>query len=302
MNNGKRFKGVVVPMVTPFRDNGNIDEPAAVRITEYLMESGTIPFVLGTTGELASIPLQQRVKLVKTVVTAAAGKTSVFAGISDCVFSKSVELAKKYFDLGVEVCVAHVPYYYPLTSDLLRRYFENLADAIPGYLMLYNIPITTRISVPLDIIEALSYHPKIVGLKDSERDENRLKQSAQIWQKRSDFCIFCGWNSQMSYALAAGFDGIVPSTANIIPMKYRLLYDATLNNDIDTYKRLQHETDMISKIYQNNRILSQSVPALKILMSYLQLCKPNVLPPLHLLGDMETREIVDAFSKCILEI
>lgn len=299
MSYGKKYQGVVVPMVTPFEENGEIDEPAAERIAEHLVEGGTAPFVLGTTGELASIPLEQREVLVKTVARQVNGRTNVYAGISGCVLSESYEEAQKYYDSGADVFVAHAPYYYPLTADLMRKYFETLAENIPGPLVLYNIPITTNISLPLDIIDALSQHPNIIGLKDSERNEDRLRKSVQLWANRQDFALFCGWGAQMSNALAAGFDGIVPSTANIVPTKYKSLYDAVMNKDMNTAVQLQKETDTISKIYQNNRILSQSLPALKVIMNYLKLCKTEVLPPLQVLDDSEAQAIINDFSKLL---
>ena len=297
MSNGKKYQGVVVPMVTPFEESGEIDEPAAERIAEYLVEGGTAPFVLGTTGELASIPSEQREILVKNVARQVNGRAKVYAGISGCVLSESYEEAQKYYDFGADVFVAHAPYYYPLTPDLIRKYFETLAENIPGPLVLYNIPITTNISLPLDIIDALSQHPNIIGLKDSERNEDRLRKSVQLWANRQDFALFCGWGAQMSNALAVGFDGIVPSTANIVPTKYKSLYDAVMNKDMNTAVQLQKETDTISKIYQNNRILSQSLPALKVIMNYLKLCKTEVLPPLQVIDDSEAQVIINDFSK-----
>lgn len=299
MSSGKKFHGVVVPMITPFEENGDVDEPAARRIAEHLVEGGNAPFVLGTTGELASIPLDQREKLVQIVARQVAGRTAVYAGISGCVLSESIEEAEKYYDFGVDVFVAHVPYYYPLTSVLMQKYFEQLADKIPGPLMLYNIPITTNVSLPLEIVDALSQHPNIIGLKDSERDENRLKKSVKMWANRQDFSLFCGWGAQMTNALADGFDGIVPSTANIIPKKYKSLYDAVMNNDMNTAAKLQQETDTISKVYQKNRILSQSLPALKVIMNYQGLCKTTVLPPLQPVDNSEAEEIIDNFSMLV---
>lgn len=299
MSNGKKYQGVVVPMVTPFEESGEIDEPAAERIAGYLVEGGTAPFVLGTTGELASIPSEQREVLVKTVARRVNGRTHIYAGISGCVLSESIEEAQKYYDFGADVFVAHAPYYYPMTPDLIQKYFEALAENIPGPLILYNIPITTDISLPLETIDVLSQHRNIIGLKDSERNEERLKKSVEMWGQRLDFSLFCGWGAQMTNALSAGFDGIVPSTANIVPLKYKSLYDAVMHEDMDTARNMQQETDTISKIYQKNRILSQSLPALKVIMNYMGLCKTAVLPPLQALEDSEAEEII---AKCSTQL
>ena len=166
----KRFSGVIVPMITPFTKEGRIDLDAARRITEHLVTNGVSVFVLGTTGESASIPDSARPAFVKAVVDQVAGRALVYAGISGNSFITSVDLAKRYFDMGVDAVVAHPPHYYPLTPEHILRYYEALADAIPGPLILYNIPPTTHISIPLEVIEKLSYHPNIVGVKDSEGD------------------------------------------------------------------------------------------------------------------------------------
>ena len=69
-------------------------------------------------------------------------------------------------DVGVDVVVAHLPNFYPLTDDHMLRYFESLADSCPGPLIVYNIPITTHHSIPLDVVSKLSQHPNVAGLKD----------------------------------------------------------------------------------------------------------------------------------------
>ena len=284
-------------MITPFTKNGNVDKSAARRIAEHLVESGAAPFVLGTTGELASIPLKQRKSLVKAVAKQTDKRINVYAGISGCAFSESIELAKEYFDYGVDAFVAHVPYYYPLKAELMQSYFATLADQIPAPLLIYNIPITTHMSIPLESVEILSHHPNIVGLKDSERDEDRLHKSAKKWKHRTDFSLFCGWGAQMATALKEGFDGIVPSTGNIIPEKYKAMYDAVLKKNMMQALQLQNETDTISKVYQKDRILSQSLPALKVIMNSIGLCDPYVLSPLLMLDKAEADSIIHNYNE-----
>lgn len=274
-------------MVTPFQKDFTIDAESVGRIVEMLLGAGAIPFVLGTTGESASISVAQKEVLVKTTIEKVNGKSLVYAGISSNSFSGSVEFGKRYADLGVDVLVATLPAYYPLNEDQMLRYFEELADQVPLPLMIYNMPATTKLSIPVEAIDKLSHHPNIVGVKDSERGMERLDQSIQLWKDRSDFVHFLGWAAQSTYALHAGSDGIVPSTGNFAPELYVQLYNAVLYGDIERAKQLQAATDELGFLYQKDRLLSQSIPALKVVMSVRGLCSPEVLPPMYRISENE---------------
>jgi dihydrodipicolinate synthase/N-acetylneuraminate lyase len=287
----KKYRGVVVPMITPFNSNKEIDLSAALRIVDYLIKNGASPFILGTTGESASIPDQQRQAFVDAIVRATAGRTLVYAGIASNCLEASAESARCYFNSGIDVVVAHLPSYYPLTEDQMLNYFKKLAEKITGPLVIYNIPSTTHMSIPLTVIDQLSSHANVVGLKDSERDAGRLGQAIQLFKDRSDFSYLVGWAAQSSYALSNGADGIVPSSGNIVPGMYRHLYLAAKSGDTETAETLQLKTDEISIIYQKDRNLSQSLSALKVIMHEMGLCETYVLPPLIESSAEETSRI-----------
>lgn len=109
MKNEKKYHGVVVPMVTPFTKDYKIDETATIKISDYLMNAGTIPFLLGTTGESASIPFAMRNQLVKVTAEHVRDQTQLYAGISANCLDNSILAAKQYYDYGVDACVAHLP-------------------------------------------------------------------------------------------------------------------------------------------------------------------------------------------------
>ena len=117
----------------------------------------------------------------------------------------------------------------------------------------------------------MSEHPRIVGFKDSERDENRLKESISKYKEREDFSYLIGWAAQAFNGLKAGADGLVPSSANIAPLMYKELYDAVLNEDYARAEKLQEATDNISKVYQKDRTLKSrncAIPIRAITMFY----------------------------------
>ncbi|MHC4645374.1 MAG: dihydrodipicolinate synthase family protein [Planctomycetota bacterium] len=292
-----QYHGVVVPMVTPFTDSGQIDIEAAKRVTEHIVAGGACAFVLGTTGEAASVPQEGRPAFVEAAIKQTAGRALTYAGIAGNCFKTSADAAKKYFDLGIDAVVANLPSYYPLTADHMLKYYEALADSVPGPLIVYNITITTHMSIPLDVVEKLSHHPNIVGLKDSEKNEERFKEAIGMWKDRADFAHFTGSAALSTMALLLGSDGIVPSTGNFTPKIYRDLYEAAIAGDADKANELQEKTNGLGRIYQKDRVLSQSLAALKVIMNELGLCGEAVLPPLVRTGAAEKADILHKLAK-----
>ncbi len=287
----KKYAGVVVPMVTPVTEDGRIDVAAVGRIVESFAQAGVSPLLMGTTGEGNSVSAEDGATFVDAAVKAAKGRIKIYAGLTGNVVSAQYEQANRYTKLGADVIVATLPTYYALTPEQMYIYYKNLADNIEGPLMMYNILATTHMSIPVDVVERLSHHPNIVGLKDSERDLDRMAQIVSFSKGRSDFSYFCGWAAQSAHSLAIGGDGIVPSTANFVPGMFRELYDAALRGDTATANKLQEETNEIAKIYQAGRILGQTLTALKVMMQTRGLCDPWMLPPLTRLPEAEEKEI-----------
>lgn len=291
MNNTK-YNGVVVPMVTPVTAGGLLDKPAVERIIESFVESGVNPLLMGTTGEGNSVSTIQGQELIETAIHAAKGKITIYAGLTGNCFIEQLRQAGYYTAAGADVIVATLPSYYALTPDQMYNYYAKLADAIKGPLMLYNIAATTHMSIPVDVIERLSHHPNIVGLKDSERDMERMEKCIAIANGRDDFAYFCGWAAQSAKSLELGGNGIVPSTGNFVPEMFAELYNAAINGDMETAYRLQDETNEIAKLYQAGRTLGQSLTALKVMMSTKGLCTPDMLMPLTRLSAEEEAEII----------
>ena len=290
----KKYNGVVVPMVTPVTPTGMLDKPAVERIIKSFVEAGVSPLLMGTTGEGNSVSTSDGQELIATAVKAAEGKITIYAGLTGTSFIEQLRQAGYYSASGADVIVATLPSYYALTPEQMENYYKTLADSIKGPLMLYNIAATTHMSIPVDVIERLSKHPNIVGLKDSERDLESMEKGIEIACDNDEFTYFCGWAAQSAHSLELGGDGIVPSTGNFVPGMFRKLYDAAEAGDMETANRLQDETNEIAKLYQAGRTLGQSLTALKVMMQTRGLCTPDMLMPLTRLSEQEETEIAAA--------
>ena len=180
MKTEKKYSGVVIPAVTPLTADHRLDHHAVERIFDHFHNNGVHPFILGTTGEGASVPLWMKKEFLRLAGKLKKGGDFLYGGISFNTLEESIDLAKYSFDSGADVVVATLPSYYALTETAMLKYLEQLAESIPGPLMIYNIPSTTHMSIPLNVIDQLSHHSNIAGIKDSERDGERLKQSIKI--------------------------------------------------------------------------------------------------------------------------
>jgi 4-hydroxy-tetrahydrodipicolinate synthase len=291
------YGGVIVPMITPFTREGHIDTDAIEKLVRYIVKNNCHPFVGGTTGESASIDVNDFKVIAEAMVKAADGKSKTYAGISSNNFSTSVKLAEQMQSVGVDAVVAHPPVYYPISAARILSYYEKLVEAVKMPLLMYNIPATTHHSIPLDVVETLSHHPNMVGLKDSERDLQRMKSAIKMFAGRDDFVHLLGWGAQLCNALIMGSDGIVPSTGNITPHLYYMMYQQVLENNPDSAAHVHRITDQFSQIYQKDRLLSDSLAALKVILHELNLCERSVLPPLAELNDNEVKMIVKNFNE-----
>ena len=204
----------------------------------------------------------------------------LYAGIGSNVLSESVEFAAFCALHAVDVVVATLPSYYALGEKQILRYFRQLADNISLPLFIYNIPATTHMSIPLAIIDELSQHKNIVGIKDSERSEERMLQSLELWKERKDFHYILGWAARSADALLHGAGGLVPSTGNLYPEIYADMLKASSLGDKEKMFAMQKLSDEYGSLYQSNRTLGESLHALKLLMKEKGLCNEYVMPPL----------------------
>lgn len=294
-----KYHGVVVPMVTPVTKEGDIDVKAVERIIDNFAKYNVSALLMGTTGEGNSVAVEQGVKMIEAAAKAAAGRITIYAGLAGNCVSEQMEAAKKFVAAGADVIAATLPCYYALTPEQMMKYYTDLADALTIPLMLYNITITTHMSIPVDVIEKLSHHPNIVGLKDSEDNQERMEEILRLVADRDDFAYFCGCAANSAKALSLGADGIVPSVGNYLPKMYADLFDAGVKGDTAAAEDLQQKTIEIGKINTAGLTLGQSLAGLKVIMKMVGLCDTFMLPPLTELDDDTVKRIQEQAKEVI---
>jgi len=296
----KRYAGVVVPMITPFNSKNKLDDSAVARIASNFKVNDVSILALGTTGESPSVPESESRRMIKTISKTVAGGTDVYACLSGNCVEENINNAKAYIEAGANIIVSLLPCYYRLTAYQMLKYFETVANSIDVPLMIYNIPSTTNMSIPLPVVEELSQHPNIQGFKDSERDIARMEKGIELFRNRPDFSFFVGYAAVSVKALRLGADGIIPSTGNFVPGLFKQLYDFSLTGQWKKAEKVQAFTDKMALIYQEGRSLGESLQALKVIMSTFGLCETHAIPPLTELGD-DVKESIITATKNFLE-
>jgi 4-hydroxy-tetrahydrodipicolinate synthase len=274
-------RGVIVPIVSPFLQDGAPDPQAVKRLVDHLLAAGVDGiFVLGTTGEAESISPEEKPVFIRAAVNAAAGRVPVYAGVSSNSLRESLRLARECRDLGAAAVVAHPPCYFPISDREMEIYFRNMADESAMPLLLYNIPKTTHLSISLETVERLSLHGNIVGIKDSASDLPRFSQLAKRLGGRDDFSLLCGSSSLFAEALSLGAHGLVPSTANYAPEPFVEMCRAARNQDWPEVVKQFAISQPFTDRFQKGRSLGESIAALKAILADMKICGKTVLPPL----------------------
>ena len=297
MKNGAKFHGAVVPMVTPVTTSGALDETAVDRLVDSLLAGGVAGiFVLGTTGEAMNVPRAFRRRLVERAAQRAGGRCLIYAGLGD-LKPDDFGTANEFLRAGATAVVAHPPISTPVPAHELAAWYQALLAHLEGPLILYNIPATTGVSIPLDTVEQLAAHPKVAGIKDSENNPQRHAELLKRFGGRPGFAVFIGVGALMAQGLKLGAEGIVPSVGNLIPDVCQNICASAERGDWNAVEQHAARMNSVAALYQKGRTLGQSLAALKAALSARGLCAPNVLPPLQPLSKAEAESLRGEMSR-----
>ena len=282
MKSPLRIHGIVPPVPTPLTSSGEVDSAAFRRVFDHLVEGGAQgAFVLGSTGELASLTCSQRTEAIRSAVISAAGRIPVLVGIADTCPATSVELGRQARELGADAVVAAAPFYYELSADELRHHFEKLLPQLELPVLLYNMPWLTGHVLDEDCLKAALAHPLVIGFKDSSGDLGYLRRMIELAAVRPEVTVLVGNEYLYHAALEAGAHGAVGGGGNIYPFLFRALQDAHDRGDANTAAECQRRISRLGRqIFDITGRPTSVFVAIKAAMACLGLCEPHVAPPL----------------------
>jgi 4-hydroxy-tetrahydrodipicolinate synthase len=233
------FRGVGTALVTPFRQDGSLDEAAFRNFIDWQIAQG-IDFLVpcGTTGENPALTREEHRRVVQLTVEQAAGRVPVLAGAGSNSTTTAIELALAAIDVGADGALTITPYYNKPTPDGLRRHFGLQAEAVEraksGFpLIMYNVPGRTGCNMTASTAVTIAREqPNVIGVKEASAN---MEQILQILRDRPrGFLVLSGDDGWTLAMIAAGGDGLISVASNEVPRDMKTLTASALSGDLDT--------------------------------------------------------------------
>lgn len=226
------LSGILSALVTPFDDDGRVDDRLLRAVVDRSVEGGVGAVVAcGSTGEFASMSTDERRHVVETVVDQAAGRVPVVAQTGGLTAAEAVAHSRHAERAGASVLMLVTPFYEPLSMEETLRYLRTVAGSVGVPVMLYNLPPATGVNLDPDTVGRLAREVESVRyVKDTSGD---LAQLGKLVRYHGDVVsAFVGWDSLAFAALCDGAAGAMCGTANVVPAELVSVQRAVAAGDL----------------------------------------------------------------------
>tara|TARA_R110000787_G_scaffold25373_5_gene71342 strand:+ start:3660 stop:4538 length:879 start_codon:yes stop_codon:yes gene_type:complete len=209
--------GSIVAIATPMHDDGRVDVEALDRLVDWHIEEGTNAIVaVGTTGESATLEVEEHIAVIQQVVARAAGRVPVIAGTGANSTSEAIELTEAARKVGANAALLVTPYYNKPPQEGLYQHFKAIAEAVDIPQIVYNVPGRTAVDMLPETVARLAKVPGIVGLKEAKGDLDRVRTLLALDLPKS-FALLSGDDATARESILLGFHGDISVTANVVP-------------------------------------------------------------------------------------
>jgi len=210
------IRGSLVALVTPMHADGSLDWQALDALLEWHIESGTDGIVaVGTTGESATLAVEEHCEVIARVISKVAGRIPVIAGTGANATDEAVELTRAASEQGADACLLVTPYYNKPTQEGLFRHYRHVAEAVPIPQILYNVPGRTGVDMLPATVARLVDMDNIVGIKEATGDLERARETIAVC--RGKMAVYSGDDATATELMLMGGDGTISVTANVAP-------------------------------------------------------------------------------------
>jgi 4-hydroxy-tetrahydrodipicolinate synthase len=254
MKSSPALCGVIVPLVTPFDDNNQIDHPALRQVVDFVVGKGVHAVMVGgTTGEGMLLSVEERKRALETVVEQVNGRTPVIAHTGCIDTGSTVELSRHAQQAGATVISAITPYFFTLSDEQLYRHFLTVAESAPDLpMLLYVFPGNAKNDIsPALLARLLQAAPNIIGIKSSNDDLVRFQEYVEVGGEGFTPCF--GVDELMLGGLVLGSKAQISGNSNSLPEPFIQLYDAFQNGDLQRAQELQRVVNAVVNIHQGGR-------------------------------------------------
>lgn len=293
------LKGIIPPLVTPLLNTDTLDIQGLERLIEYTISGGVHGiFILGTTGEFASLSYKIRKELIERTCQQVKGRVPVLVGITDSAFAESLNLARIAAGSGADAVVLAPPYYFASGQPELLEYLQRIMVQMPLPLFIYNMPVHTKVVFEPETVKAAAKIPGIIGMKDSSSNLAYFKQVQFALRDHPDFTFMVGPEEFMAEFVLTGGHGGVNGGANLFPKLYVGLYNAAVDRAFDKINTLQQKVMQISTtIYNVGNYGSSYLKGLKCALSVMGICNDFMAEPFNRFNAPEREKITQMLEE-----
>ncbi len=290
-------RGSIVALVTPMQADGSLDLVALDRLIDWHVESGTHALVVvGTTGESATLSVQEHCDLVAHCVQVTGRRISVIAGSGSNSTEEALYFTESARQHGADACLLVTPYYNKPSQKGLYQHFKAVAEAVDIPQILYNVPSRTACDLALETVDRLADLDNIVGIKDATGDVARGKQLIQRCGDR--LAIYSGEDAITLSLMMGGADGTISVTANVAPALMAKMCSYALSGDSQRAREIDERLGLLHR----NLFLEANPSPVKWALWKMGLIKKGIRLPLVELDAKFHIQVIEALVRAGIEL
>jgi 4-hydroxy-tetrahydrodipicolinate synthase len=229
--------GVLVALATPFSADASVDEATLRALVDRTIDGGVHGVVAcGSTGEFSALTVDERRRVVETVVDQAAHRVPVIAQTGSTSTAEAIRLSRHAQSVGADVVMPVAPFYEPLSLAETMNYLRRVASSVDIPVMLYNLPAGTGVDLSPDTVATLAR--EVENIRYVKNTTPDMAQAAQLIHHYGDLVgTFVGWDTLILSSLISGSAGVMAGTANAVPAEIVAVYDAVRSGDLDSARQ-----------------------------------------------------------------
>jgi 4-hydroxy-tetrahydrodipicolinate synthase len=285
------IKGSIVALVTPMTADDAVDFAALDALVDWHIAEGTDAIVaVGTTGESATLDVEEHIGVVQRVVKHVRGRIPVIAGTGANSTREAIELTQAAKSVGADACLLVTPYYNKPPQEGLYRHFRALAEAVDIPQILYNVPGRTGCDMLPTTVARLAQIPNIVGIKEAKGDLQRIRELLEVCPQR--FAVYSGDDATARESILLGGKGDISVTANVAPRLMHEMCAAALAGD---RARAEAIDAKLAKLHRDLFVEPNPIPV-KWALHAMQRIGPGIRLPLVPLGKQHETVVREALK------
>lgn len=226
------FTGAGVAIVTPFKENGEVNYEKFGELIEDQIAGGTDAIIVcGTTGESSTLDHEEHLAVIKYCIEKVAGRIPVVAGTGSNCTETAVYLSTEAEKYGADALLLVTPYYNKATQNGLFKHYKTIADSVKIPCILYNVPSRTGCNIaPETVVRLCSEVENIVGVKEASGNISQIVKLMSIADGRVD--LYSGNDDQIVPLLALGGIGVISVLSNVAPRQTHDICEKFFNGDV----------------------------------------------------------------------